>query len=1547
MGTKPLERVEEPDLWRVRGLAVFGLGVALYSVEGKPGVVPSALQPVEQFAIHNPGILVLATVQLFVLNYRLFGSVLRSTTRVEGNAARWLRAGQLALSGIPLLGPYLLSLWRWTVGKNPFWFLVTHGQCQTPPLYFLDGRLALNLIVNLLVFQGWIAYLSQNFRGHLFSHILCSLAVASSQMDVLVSYHRALISRRRGIFLALLSFLWIGSWPFWVLGWIGHILLINTALCPQHRMKRFFKGRLGLHERLEESQRLDWWKASRWRSWRPSSGTENSAADLKLGEKLLPVCRFKVLLTVFEAAGAMILLAHAGQRFPVVASYTPHALLVTVVSSLIIAAIGFIVLICDFLVRFFRMPLLSEQTHDGIKYLALSQASMLVGIYNGMYFVQLDLRRLGFLLTAVGGLVTFAKCLLALSSILPSREAVKKKDGQFSFWTTLFALTAIAGVAIRTSETLAFAFKLLMLLLMAVTPVFVLGAGLTLVGRFRPFLPTKPSPALRGAFAFCMVTAFLPLGGLAVPLWILTWRRMSAIISSPPSLPNTRIPSMGEQVEDFLYAGLKTRSWTRESRHYFFANVVSHLAAAGERQKTYELFERTRFLPEQLAHFGGFGTSSDDLETYVVPMAIAEPDWNRFIYFMMLALHLRGAVEDLPELIEPLARSGQVSMALDAVSRIASPLDRAGAKAMIARELSPDLNTYQELLQSLPHDLAALPAMTTDPTQAGPMREKQYWISVVIAQSFGLGAREPLTRFLADCPAWWSDIVWIHMAFRHAEQHHNLLDSELWEALSNVQDSTLLKEFLPELLAASEASPDPEPLLAQIKALCDDPELSWLCRFTLLDGIARTSAEQAISLWWHWDCEKPVSWSLQVAERAAPFLNRLHSHEIADLIDNMGEPEVKAALLLALCSSEGGLQWIEGTRSTIENVPPGARRVHWLTHFLKIWAPLLNRPETRDELIGLAQSLHELSYEVETADLCCFFELIATHFPERLKQEMMGAFWAPNVSAESLLEIVETTESAEVLEHLLERVDQYLLPFRPGEAEAFQAWGGLLEKIVPRLCVLTRDFACLERAVALNPQLADELRTMTVKALVNAKSPDLAKQVWSSIRQPRLRHLTRLKHLAAPDPEIFHPVSLLGAFADSEMVQDVVFGLQALASVSGDACHQLHAHIGRIEDQQEKFLVLLRMVDRALAISKKQDRQDDLLDTLVQSASLVTADVQFAALAPEITAIVARHSKRQSVTEVREALERLLALRSVPWPVRRDLCEALLSRVLPLLAARAENGSWETAEIVQMITGPLEWIEYGADEEIEERGILPVLFAVMDRLPLRVLKRFVRDLPSEGLFPALYVAGDGELGGVLDRMAEEDHFDPLIVETILYLLSYRLPGVVPDILRDLNPGPFRELVAVSLLRNGWLPAELAPEVLPLIENQASYMSTEITLALACAADSEEEDRWLQTLASIMPHQLVDPSDPRNEPWLRKLWTVDPGRSRPILAWGVLRTLAQAGRWHGTSAFCLWLNAHLAPETGKKPAELLALCAEAAQAVQKSLKLTAIPTSTNI
>ena len=367
----------------------------------------------------------------------------------------WLRAGRLVLSGIPLLGAYILSLECWTAKERPFWFFATHGQSQTPPPGFLDSSLLFALIANLLTFQGWVAYLTLVAGGDLLSVNLRSLAMAAAQVDILICYRRSFISGRRSILLILFSMLWLHSFPSWVLAWSGHLLLLNAAPRPQHRMKVFFRGRLGLCDRLDQSVRLDWWRASRWQWWRLPSWIAEPIADPEEEERsLIPLYRAKVFLTVFEASGLIFFLSWCVRRSPAISYVLTRTTIFTAISSAIIVTLGSSVLIYNLVSRSIGKSSLSEQVKLMIRYSVLGQAGMLVGIYLGIYLIQWNLSRLGLLLTAAGGISTLTAFLLAFR-IQPGRRRVKKDAMAMIFWTGLFSAVTIAGVAIRESAVIA------------------------------------------------------------------------------------------------------------------------------------------------------------------------------------------------------------------------------------------------------------------------------------------------------------------------------------------------------------------------------------------------------------------------------------------------------------------------------------------------------------------------------------------------------------------------------------------------------------------------------------------------------------------------------------------------------------------------------------------------------------------------------------------------------------------------------------------------------------------------------------------------------------------------------------------------------------------------------------------------------------------------------------------------------------------------------------------------------------------------------------
>ncbi|TMC18215.1 MAG: hypothetical protein E6J34_17660, partial [Chloroflexi bacterium] len=899
----------------------------------------------------------------------------------------------------------------------------------------------------------------------------------------------------------------------------------------------------------------------------------------------------------------------------------------------------------------------------------------------------------------------------------------------------------------------------------------------------------------------------------------------------------------------------------------------------------------TSFLKEQMAYFNGFEKSSHDIERYAVPAAIAERDWSRFIHFMLLAINLRGMAEDLLRFLKPLARSGQVVAAMEVINRTADPLERSVAKAVIAGTLEPSSLLFQRLTQSLTFDLATLP-LPADPFFAEQMAEKQLWGVVVVAQEFGMSAAEALSGILRERPDW-NDAIWGSIAECHVKRR-GALDPDFWEALRHVKSPDLLKSYLPEVLASEADVPNPEAVLALVEGLSRDLELNWLCRLSLLVALTRTSEEAAGDLWERWSVNGPIPWSMEIANRGGPFLRTLADQQIRALVEQVSDTETKTALCIASLVPERDPEIVCSIQEMIELLPPGIPQIRWKLRLVGT-SHGLAEVEIRREVQSLSQSLLGLNYAVDLEDLCRFLDLFSTHLPLDLGDELKRVL--RKADPNDLLQIIERVDNVSLLADLLENSYVYLSLFSMAESDALLFRSEFLTQIIPRLCVLAKDISYTRHASDLNAEEADKVRASTAEKLIDTNLPDLAEKVCRSISSRSLRHLTRLglriKTMQANN--LGNLESLLETSATDECIQDEIIGLRSLLAPKSTPSHQMHVLLAPIGNQQSQYLALFRLSWRMLQSPNKggsKRAECEILDQLVQAAGLVASDAQLVGMMPEVADLVASRSGRHALPEIREALERLLFLRPVSWALRREACEALLSRLLSVLSEHANKGPfWSgAAEVAKMIADLLKQVGNGSNSEVEERGLIPVLFAVMDRMPIPTLKRFLRDTEPER-FLLLYRLNDKALAGVLDELAMQDAPDAVILETVFYLLSDRYPEIVPDFLSMQPAGLFRDRLCSALLRYGWLSADHAPEALGLIGDPAVRLRTEITLGLAFKNGSEDENAWLGSLASLSVLDLVDPQDPRNEPWLRKLWTIDPERSRPVLAWAALQALA--------------------------------------------------------
>lgn len=177
-----------------------------------------------------------------------------------------------------------------------------------------------------------------------------------------------------------------------------------------------------------------------------------------------------------------------------------------------------------------------------------------------------------------------------------------------------------------------------------------------------------------------------------------------------------------------------------------------------------------------------------------------------------------------------------------------------------------------------------------------------------------------------------------------------------------------------------------------------------------------------------------------------------------------------------------------------------------------------------------------------------------------------------------------------------------------------------------------------------------------------------------------------------------------------------------------------------------------------------------------------------------------------------------------------------------------------------------------------------------------------------------------------------------------------LEDLLARVAAGLLPPPKAARALVTILR---LPRQLRPEaarqelrqhwleILPLIAAAVERLPDQHKKPVRRAFQESLSDFHLDAISpgNLMPpraDEATDPSDPRSEPFLKRLWN-DPETWRPALGWTVQDSLRR-GRPQGEAALRLWLHAHLAPSPGRGRPQGLDDAARAEKALQLALRL---------
>ena len=693
-----------------------------------------------------------------------------------------------------------------------------------------------------------------------------------------------------------------------------------------------------------------------------------------------------------------------------------------------------------------------------------------------------------------------------------------------------------------------------------------------------------------------------------------------------------------------------SRPGSTEAQRQAWPHLVSHLSKAGKTARLFELLEQRGFLAGQADFFGDFGRTREDVETFILPATLAAGDWNRFLRYATVTLHLRGLAEALtePEILEALAQSGRLKLATDLAGRLAEPLERAAALSVIAQKCRSDPADFRQRLESLGQSLEAPLPPSSDPAE--------------VVRRGGLLAR--MARLLGpDLTSSWP--LWIAKAGLYQEEAdpvwravaESWLDREetaepaLWEALRQIHHPQVLLDFLPEALGLRAAA-DPAEVLTRLSSLFQKEDQRSRAVLSFLSRLAGSRPDDACALWEKVSNES-LSWTVELIETAGPLLARLDSERL-----EIQDPVTRAALRVVVLEATKDPLRADAALEAVESLPDGPEKLHYALRYLGA-RPSEPEDEVRGQVAAVARYLHEIRYGAAPDDLRRYLDRIAQFFPEELPFQVESLFTSPASHPDVLYALIRSAESTAVLFHMMENASRYASLAARNEAEAFRLRGEILNGAARRLCLLGESPCEVMEKVSqrLLLQEEDEIRSALVP--LAAGFDGAAETIATGIRNGRRNLIARLRSRAFDPEKELQPSSLFEQVAQADALETELSGLKMLLGHPNDPEMFDRVPANRVD-------LFLRLGWHALSYEAKHFQTDwdpRAILSRIEPRLVIEDDESLVAWTPAVVALAAQPNDRRAVAEVVEGAEKIAGLEGVPWLVRRKALESLLASI--------------------------------------------------------------------------------------------------------------------------------------------------------------------------------------------------------------------------------------------------------------------------------------------
>ena len=507
-------------------------------------------------AWHHPTGLGAAIFLIYPVNILLIENYLNlRTPRRRLVRPLLLRARALA-SGVPILGLHMIPGWRWLLQHRSVW--VYRDESREGPIPFIEDdrpsarwrhRLggALHRARSSLFFIAWLGsvnivavhlatsdlsaspWMTPSYR--LIACILLHLLGFACTASFLLAQHRQRpLTRRKLVGLWLVTGLWFLPQPFAFLS-----LLVFVLARDGWGREATILGGIDSSSRstevLKQEVKHYWQRQSLWHRWRGPWGLEKEQEVLDSERRLAAFCRGKTLLLVVDGVAITQFVIGFALNNPA-GILIALLLQVIVIISMMVSIVSLFLVMGGRALRAIRFGIFSNNhsQNPGLDYLLLTQSALIAGVFLGIPLALDWSRWLAFALVLVGGMYILFD-FFGVGNI----GIGKWEDwGERMFWAGIFFQMVGAGYFMvvypwvvdlvqGTLRWIAGGFLVWSLLLGLFH-----SSALLYPASWRELLSSRLSKGTRWLMAIMLASAWVPLGGLMIPLWFYGRKRLPA-----------------------------------------------------------------------------------------------------------------------------------------------------------------------------------------------------------------------------------------------------------------------------------------------------------------------------------------------------------------------------------------------------------------------------------------------------------------------------------------------------------------------------------------------------------------------------------------------------------------------------------------------------------------------------------------------------------------------------------------------------------------------------------------------------------------------------------------------------------------------------------------------------------------------------------------------------------------------------------------------------------------------------------------------------------